>query len=140
MAERSTSAETGPIPSALVATVKRSAPILPVRDLGIARAFYDRLGFATHEYEGGGYGFAKRDRVEIHLGVVPGHQASAANHSAYLWVDDADALAREWHAAGVHVHMPEDTEWGQHEGAVVDPDGNVLRFGSRLRRPATEEP
>jgi len=28
--------------------------------------------------------------------------------------------------------MPEDTEWGQHEGAVVDPDGNVLRFGSPL--------
>jgi uncharacterized glyoxalase superfamily protein PhnB len=23
-----------------------------------------------------------------------------------------------------------DTEWGQHEGAVVDPDGNVIRFGS----------
>jgi uncharacterized glyoxalase superfamily protein PhnB len=28
--------------------------------------------------------------------------------------------------------MPEDTEWGQHEGAVVDPDGNVLRLGSPL--------
>ena len=28
--------------------------------------------------------------------------------------------------------MPEDTEWGQHEGAVVDLDGNVLRFGSPI--------
>jgi uncharacterized glyoxalase superfamily protein PhnB len=28
--------------------------------------------------------------------------------------------------------MPEDTEWGQHEGAVGDPDGNVLRFGSPI--------
>ncbi len=28
--------------------------------------------------------------------------------------------------------MPEDTEWGQHEGAVEDPDGNVLRFGSPM--------
>jgi uncharacterized glyoxalase superfamily protein PhnB len=29
--------------------------------------------------------------------------------------------------------MPEDTEWGQHEGALVDPDGNVLRFGSPMK-------
>ncbi len=29
--------------------------------------------------------------------------------------------------------MPEDTDWGQHEGAVVDPDGNVLRFGSPIK-------
>jgi uncharacterized glyoxalase superfamily protein PhnB len=48
-------------------------------------------------------------------------------------VDDADAIAREWQMAGVAVNVPEDTEWGQHEGAVVDPDGNVLRFGSPLQ-------
>ena len=35
-------------------------------------------------------------------------------------------------AVGADVHMPEDTEWGQHEGALVDPDGNVLRFGSPI--------
>ena len=46
--------------------------------------------------------------------------------------DDADALAEEWRAAGTEVHMPEDTEWGQHEGAHVDADGNVLRFGSPI--------
>jgi hypothetical protein len=28
--------------------------------------------------------------------------------------------------------MPVDTEWGQHEGSVVDPDGNVIRFGSPM--------
>ena len=31
------------------------------------------------------------------------------------------------------MHGPEDTEWGQHEGALVDPDGNVIRFGSPHR-------
>jgi hypothetical protein len=30
--------------------------------------------------------------------------------------------------------MPVDTERGQHEGAVVDPDGNVVRFGSPMTR------
>jgi uncharacterized glyoxalase superfamily protein PhnB len=83
-------------------------------------------------YEGGGYGFATRDRAEIHLGLATDVPPAAA-HSAYLWVDDADELAQAWLTAGAEVHMPEDTEWGQHEGALVDPDGNMLRFGSPLR-------
>jgi uncharacterized glyoxalase superfamily protein PhnB len=52
--------------------------------------------------------------------------------AAYLFVEDADELAAQWRAAGVRVHGPQDTEWGQHEGAVVDPDGNVIRFGSPI--------
>jgi predicted enzyme related to lactoylglutathione lyase len=111
---------------------KRIAPIFAVRDLQAAMAHYERLGFATREYEGGGYGFATRDGIEIHLGVV-----SADDHrinSAYLFVEDADQLAATWRAAGVNIHSPVDTEWGQHEGAVVDPDGNVIRFGSPMRR------
>lgn len=46
---------------------------------------------------------------------------------------DADRLAAAWRAAGVEVHSPQDTEWGQHEGTIVDPDGNVIRFGSPVR-------
>ena len=52
--------------------------------------------------------------------------------SAYLFVDDAEDVAEAWRSAGVHLHSPEDTEWGRHEGAVVDPDGNVIRFGSAM--------
>jgi uncharacterized glyoxalase superfamily protein PhnB len=52
--------------------------------------------------------------------------------SAYLWVDDAGEVAAEWQAAGIEVYEPQDTAWGQHEGAVVDPDGNVIRFGSPI--------
>jgi predicted enzyme related to lactoylglutathione lyase len=113
-----------------MATIKQVAPGFPVRDLDVAFAHYRRLGFAARAYEGGGYGFLARDGVELHLGVVAHVDNSGAKHTAYLFVDDADALAAEWVAAGVDVHMPVDTEWGQHEGAVVDPDGNVIRFGS----------
>ena len=42
-------------------------------------------------------------------------------------------LARQWRDAGGDVRLPEDTEWGQHEGALVDPDGNVIRFGSPMK-------
>jgi catechol 2,3-dioxygenase-like lactoylglutathione lyase family enzyme len=114
-------------------TIKPAAPILPVRDLNASLSHYARLGFKVRAYEGGGYGFAKRDRSEIHLGFVPDIPPSDAKHSAYLFVDDADELAQSWLTAGIEVHMPEDTEWGQHEGAVVDPDGNVLRFGSPIK-------
>jgi catechol 2,3-dioxygenase-like lactoylglutathione lyase family enzyme len=111
-----------------VGTALRIAPIFPVRDLDLALEHYRRLGFAVRRYPPGGYGYASRDGVEIHLGVVA--DTNRQTSSAYLFVDDADELAGQWRAAGVEVHGPQDTEWGQHEGAVVDPDGNVIRFGS----------
>jgi hypothetical protein len=115
-----------------VATVKRIAPIFPVIDLGASLAHYARLGFATREYEGGGYGFAVLDDVEIHLGLV---DDSNARSSAYLFVEDADTLARTWQSSGASVNEPEDTPWGMREGACVDPDGNVTRFGSPAKHP-----
>ena len=114
-----------------MAVVKRVAPIFPVRDLDASLNHYRRLGFSVREYQGV-YGMANRDGVELHLGTVPDSSSEISRHSAYLWVDDSDALAQEWLTVGAKVHMPEDTEWGQHEGAVVDPDGNVLRFGSPI--------
>ena len=110
--------------------LKRVAPIFAVRDLDASMAYYESLGFAVRSYAGGGYGFASRDGIEIHLGVVP--DGDLRTSSAYLFVEDADELAREWRAAGAAVHEPQDTEWRQHEGALVDPDGNVIRFGSPM--------
>ena len=73
-----------------MSTFKRIAPIFAVRDLRAAMAHYTRLGFSTRDYEGGGYGFATRDGIEIHLGVVSGKDRRIG--SAYLFVDDADEL------------------------------------------------
>jgi uncharacterized glyoxalase superfamily protein PhnB len=52
--------------------------------------------------------------------------------TAYLFVEDADALAETWRKAGADVRPPQDTEWRQHEGVLIDPDGNVIRFGSPM--------
>ena len=112
-------------------TLLRMAPIFPVSELAVSLAHYGRLGFATRAYADGNYGYANRDGVELHLGVVADRPVHG-RASAYLWVDDADEVAAEWRAAGVEVHEPQDTAWGQHEGAVVDPDGNVIRFGSPM--------
>ena len=113
-----------------MSSLKRIAPIFAVHDLDVAMDHYRRLGFNVRPYRGGGYGFVGRDDVEIHLGVVP--DADRRTGSAYLFVDDAEDLAAVWRSAGVELHSPEDTEWGQHEGAVVDPDGNIIRFGSPM--------
>ena len=111
------------------------APVFPVRDLAASLAHYGRLGFTTSEYTGesaaGGYGFARRDGVELQLGTVP-HGRPTAPATAYLYVTDADVLAAAWRAAGAEVRGPEDTPWGQREGVTVDPDGNTIRFGSPL--------
>jgi catechol 2,3-dioxygenase-like lactoylglutathione lyase family enzyme len=115
-----------------MATLKRVAPIFPVRDLDVSLAYYERLGFSTRRYAGGGYGFATLDGMEFHLGVATALDSQPSLSSAYLFVDDADELAAAWSAAGGDVRLPEDTEWGQHEGVLIDPDGNVIRFGSPI--------
>jgi len=114
-----------------VPTLERVAPIFAVRDVSAALAYYESLGFHVRSYEGGVYGYATRDGIELHLGSIPlGQQWTRS--TAYVFVDDADGLADEWRAAGAEVHGPEDTAWGRHEGALVDIDGNVIRFGSPM--------
>ncbi len=114
-----------------MAGLKRIAPAFPVRDVRVALAYYQRLGFTTREYTGAVYGFAVMDGVEIQVGIVPDGKATAPA-TAYLYVEDADSLARTWASAGGDIRFPEDTEWGQREGVLIDPDGNIIRFGSPL--------
>jgi catechol 2,3-dioxygenase-like lactoylglutathione lyase family enzyme len=112
----------------------RVAPIFPVSDLDAALAYYRGLGFGARQWRGGGYGFVTFDGAEIHLGAEPDLGTRSGRWAtAYLFVEDADALARTWLAAGADVQLPQDTEWGQHEGVLVDPDGNVIRFGSPVK-------
>ncbi len=115
-----------------MAQLKRIAPIFPTRNLDISLGHYRQLGFSTRQYDKGGYGYVTLDGIEIHIGVVPDNSASTPA-SAYLFVEDADELAQEWISQGADVRLPEDTEWGQHEGVLIDPDGNTIRFGSPLR-------
>ena len=51
--------------------------------------------------------------------------------AAYLHVPDADVLAAEW-APVDRTGAPVDTDYGLREGWHIDPDGNLLRFGSPL--------
>ncbi len=76
----------------------RVAPIFPVSDLAAALAYYRGLGFGVRHWHSGGYGYVAFDGAEIHLGVEPDLDTRADRRStAYLFVEDADALATRLH-------------------------------------------
>jgi Ser/Thr protein kinase RdoA (MazF antagonist) len=114
------------------------SPVFPVRDLRRALAHYESLGFDAQPYtDGDGYGFADRDGVSLHLSLDAGHDhESGHDHehvgTAYLYVADADALYDEWARPGVGglTRRVGDTPYRLREGSHVDPDGNLIRFGS----------
>jgi catechol 2,3-dioxygenase-like lactoylglutathione lyase family enzyme len=114
----------------------RASPILPVADLDRALAHYAAIGFLTSRHDDT-YGFAAWAGLELHLTVVPGHDPRRTASAVFLHVPDADAVATLLVAAGQGptTTMPVDTDHGMREGSHVDPDGNLLRFGSPLASP-----
>ena len=118
----------------VVSGITGMATILPVRDLQVALDHYQALGFRVSPYDDG-YGYAVRGSADLHLAVRAGLDPCQNASAAYLYVEDADALYAEWRAAGVQGQFfePHETEYGLREGAHIDRDGNLLRFGSRLR-------
>ena len=112
------------------------APVFPVRDLLEGLEHYRRLGFDVRSYnEDVEYGFATRGGVNLHLTADRDHDPARTASAAYLYVSDADALHAEWSesGAGGRFNAPYDTEYGLREGAHVDPEGNLIRYGSPLR-------
>lgn len=113
---------------------RQFSPIFPVRDLAAALAHYTALGFETLAYaDGADYGFANRDGTGLHLAAHPdhGHQHSA---ETYLYVRDADALYAEWTRPGIggETRPVGLMEYRLREGSHIDPDGNLIRFGSPM--------
>lgn len=109
------------------------APVFSTGDVSAWLDHYRGLGFAveTHDDE---YGFAILGPIQLHVSRNPGHDPLTTAGCAYLYVDDADAVWRRWSkVSGGRNVEPVDTDYGIREGAHVDPDGNLLRYGSALK-------
>ncbi len=108
-------------------------PIFEVADMTRSVAWFERAGFEV-SFHDDTYAFAHRGRdLTIHLA----HDTAGepAGHGAlYIHCQDADRVAEEWRRAGLDVDGPRDEDHGRREGSVTDPDGNLIRFGSPLRR------
>jgi catechol 2,3-dioxygenase-like lactoylglutathione lyase family enzyme len=103
-------------------------PILAVGDLEVAVAYYtEKLGFRKLWGHGDYFACVARGKTSLFLSV--GDQGQPG---AWVWIgtDNVTALHEEFVAAGAVIRQgPTNFEWAL-EIQVLDPDGNVLRFGS----------
>ena len=108
-------------------------PIFKVASVTRSVAWFERAGFGV-SFHDDTYAFAHRDRdLTIHLARAVGDEPPG-HGAVYLHCHDADQVAEEWRQAGIAVVDPRDEDYGKREGSITDPDGNVIRFGSPIRR------
>ncbi len=108
--------------------ITAAMPVLPVRDLGAAMAFYgEGLGFAAAS-RGSGFAIVERGaaRIMLRVGDRPARNEGAA-WDAFLQVPDPDMLAEEFAGRGLQ-SRPGRTD-GMTGFELEDPDGNRLFFG-----------
>lgn len=118
-------------------TTRRAMPVLEVRDVAKAAAFYEQLGFESHGLWGEPPEFAIVQRGDVTVAFARSRNAGALplnqGWAAYIYVDDIDAVQREFVESGV-LHMSElcDREYGCRDFTVTDLDGHQLGFGQDL--------
>lgn len=118
-------------------TLTDVVPILFVRDVAAAAAWWDRLGFATDFLHGKPpfFGAVSRDGVRIHLRLVarPNFADLAEREKSLVLVmievTDVKGLFDE--LSGREVEIPQRLvrqTWGGLDFQVRDPDGNTISF------------
>ncbi len=123
------------------------APGIPTTDLARTVEHYQRLGF-TFSVPGSAapaaeasFAMAERDGVSLHFALKPDHDPSRTATWVYISVEDADELSAEFNASGAgQGRSPRDTDYKMRELAHIDPDGNLLLFGSPLRADSAARP
>ena len=134
------------------------SPVFSTANLPRWLSHYRALGFEVRSY-GNEYGFATRDGIQLHVSVNSEHDPLRGAGCAYLYVEDADALHALWSAAAAATSdmaidaagegaaggdvagavsytrdvAPVNTSYGLREGAHLDPDNNLLRYGSEIK-------
>jgi predicted enzyme related to lactoylglutathione lyase len=115
------------------------APGIPTTDMARTVGHYQRLGF-TFSVPGSAappaeasFAIGERDGVALHFALKPDHDPSRTATWVYISVEDADELSAEFEASGAgQSRTPRDTDYKMRELAHIDPDGNLLLFGSPL--------
>ena len=115
--------------------VNHATPNLPSRSFPVTVTFYSRLGFPV-VFQDSGWLILERDGVVLeffpHADLVP----ATSSFGACLRMDEVDAFHAECLTAGVpettvgwpRVHRPRLEPSGMRIGALLDPDGSLLRL------------
>lgn len=112
-----------------------ATPNLPSRDLGATSDFYGRLGFAE-TYRDEGWMILRRGEVVLEFFPFPDLDPAQSSFGSCLRLDDVDAFYRVCLDIGLpetttgfpRLHPPRREESGLRIGALIDPDGTLLRL------------
>ena len=114
-------------------TMTNARPVLAALDIPRLVDFYEeRLGFKA-SWKDEGYGIVHRDQITIHFWHAK-EKIFPENTSCYVDVEGIDALYEEYQKAGV-IHpngQLANQPWGMREFAILDLDGNLIRFGQEM--------
>lgn len=108
--------------------IHNTVPVLASLGLDESAAFYtERLGFKK-QLQTNDYLIVSRDGAEIHFWLCD-ERNIADNTSCYVRVESTQTLYDEFSANGLLLKPPLVREWGMKELYVIDPHGNLLKFG-----------
>ncbi|OGB13208.1 MAG: glyoxalase [Burkholderiales bacterium RIFCSPLOWO2_12_67_14] len=107
----------------------KAIPVLASLNLKRTLDFYKTvLGFQTRQFEEFAYGMAVRGDTELHFWACDDKRI-AENTSCYIRVEDIAAVHRELSPRLPSLRDVVRTAWGMDEIHVIDPDGNLIKFG-----------
>lgn len=112
-----------------------ATPNLPSRDFDVTMAFYAALGFVP-SWRDAAWMILGRSGLQIEFFLYPDIDPASSSFSCCLRLDDLDAFFAACRGAGVvetsigwpRIHAPKREAWGGTVGALVDPDGTLLRL------------
>lgn len=112
-----------------------ATPNLPSRDFAATSDFYSRLGFAK-SWRDAGWMILRRGTLVLEFFPYPDLDPAGSSFGCCLRLDDVGGFFEMVLAAGVperpigwpRAHRPRRESWGGLVGALIDPDGSLLRL------------
>lgn len=111
-----------------------ATPNLPSRDFATTAAFYAALGFAE-TWRDDSWMILERGSLKLEFFPYPDLDPTTSGYGSCLRLDDVDAFYAAAKAAGIAEQatgfprlMPPRPQHGLRIGALLDPDGSLLRL------------
>lgn len=113
----------------------RATPNLPSRDFESTARFYGQFGF-TVSWRDTGWMILARGGLVLEFFPFPDLDPATSSFGSCFRLDDVDAFYALLVAAGIpestigwpRLHRPKREPWGGLVGALIDPDGSLLRL------------
>lgn len=112
-----------------------ATPNLPSRDFAATSRFYAPLGF-TEDWRDAGWMILQRRDLTLEFFPEPDLDPLTTSSGCCLRLDALDPFYEVCKAAHIletcfgqpRLHAPKTEHWGGRLGALIDPDGNLLRL------------